>query len=589
MANPSGQPDQTATVDEEEIPRRPLGVILTEMGLLSQEQLKQALEYQAKYGGALGQVMIELGHVTNEDIMLALGEQSEMELIDLDQIEIDEDVLKMVNRSVAEIYRLVPVAFEDGLLTVAMADPQNVNALDDLRFMLNCEVEGGVASEEAVQAAIDKYYGDSSEGWDELLNELTESDLVDALNIVEEDGAAYDIDKLQEAAHSAPVVKLLNLVLLTAVRDQSSDIHFEPFEDEFRIRYRIDGVLLEMQPPPRQLALPLISRIKVMSNLDIAERRMPQDGRIELSIGGKSVDLRVSTLPTMFGESVVMRVLDRSVVSLDLERLGMREDEYEYIIELINRPNGIILVTGPTGSGKTTTLYSALNKANSPEVKIITTEDPVEYDLDGIIQVPINEELGVTYAKCLRSILRQDPDKILVGEIRDLETAQIAVEASLTGHIVFSTLHTNDAPSSITRILDMGLEPFLVAATLEAVIAQRLVRTICTKCKTTYVPDERALLELGLRPDDVDGRAFYYGKGCDHCNKTGYKGRNALYEIMKVNSQMRELIVEGKSTEVLRAEAAATGMRSLRDAGILKIFDGLTTIEEVVRETLSFE
>jgi type IV pilus assembly protein PilB len=344
-----------------------------------------------------------------------------------------------------------------------------------------------------------------------------------------------------------------------------------------------------MQPPPRQLATAIISRIKVMSNLDIAERRVPQDGRIELNIRNSPIDLRVSTLPTMFGESVVMRVLDRSVVSLDLEQVGLREDEFEYVRALISQPNGIILVTGPTGSGKTTTLYSALNEANEPGVKIITTEDPVEYDLDGIIQVPIKEEIGVTFGACLRAILRQDPDKILVGEIRDLETAQIAIEASLTGHIVFSTLHTNDAPSTVTRMLDMGLEPFLVAATLEAVVAQRLVRTICPKCKHPYVPAEENLMELNLLPQDVEGRSFYYGKRCDHCNRTGYRGRTAIFEIMKVDSKLRSMIIEQRSTDVLRAEAIAAGMRTLRDSGILKIFDGLTTIEEVVKETLAFE
>jgi len=344
-----------------------------------------------------------------------------------------------------------------------------------------------------------------------------------------------------------------------------------------------------MQPPPRQLATAIISRIKVMSQLDIAERRVPQDGRIELNIRGNQIDLRVSTLPTMFGESVVMRVLDRSVVSLDLEQVGLREDEFEFIMDLINRPNGIILVTGPTGSGKTTTLYSALNSANEPGVKIITTEDPVEYDLDGIIQVPIREDIGVTFGACLRAILRQDPDKILVGEIRDLETAQIAIEASLTGHIVFSTLHTNDAPSTVTRLLDMGLEPFLVAATLESVVAQRLVRTICPKCKHPYAPAEEHLMELGLLPQDVEGRNFYYGKRCDHCNRTGYRGRTAIFEIMRIDSKMRQLIIEQRSTDVIRAEAVAAGMRTLRDSGILKIFDGLTTIEEVVKETLAFE
>jgi type IV pilus assembly protein PilB len=326
-----------------------------------------------------------------------------------------------------------------------------------------------------------------------------------------------------------------------------------------------------------------------MSNLDIAERRVPQDGRIPLSIGGNTVELRVSTLPTMFGESVVMRVLDRSVVSLDLDRLGLREDEAALVKELMEKPNGIVLVTGPTGSGKTTTLYSALNYINDPELKIITTEDPVEYDLDGIIQVPIKEEIGVTYAACLRAILRQDPDKVLVGEIRDLETAQIAIEASLTGHLVLSTLHTNDAPGTVTRLIEIGVEPFLLAATVEAIVAQRLVRVICTKCKEEYKPSEESLLELNLTPAEVAGKALYYGKGCDNCNKTGYRGRTAIYEIMAVNSKIRESIIARRSTDVLRNDAQSSGMRTLRDAGLLKIFDGLTTIEEVVKQTLTFE
>ena len=566
--------------------RRPIGQILIEKGMVSEQQLKQALQLQARQGGVLGQILIDLGFITEEDRLKALAEQSGMDVVELDQIEIPDEVLQKVSPSVANIYRLVPVSFEDNILTVAMADPLNVNALDDLRFMLGSEVIGAVSNEETVSNAIEKYYGSETESIDELIRDIDEDSIGYEIDAGD---AAIDLDKITEMAHAAPVVKLLNLVLLTAIKDQASDIHFEPFEDEFKIRYRIDGLLLEMQPPPRSLALAIISRIKVMASLDIAERRLPQDGRIELNIGGNPVDLRVSTLPTMFGESVVMRVLDRSVVALDLERIGLREDELQYIRDLVSLPNGIILVTGPTGSGKTTTLYSALNEANTPEVKIITTEDPVEYDLDGIIQVPIREAIGVTYARCLRSILRQDPDKILVGEIRDLETGQIAIEASLTGHVVFATLHTNDAPSTITRLLDMGLEAFLVAATLECIVAQRLGRVICTKCKGPDEPSEQSLMELGLLPQDVEGKIFYYGKGCDNCNKTGFRGRTAVFELMNVESHIRDLIVQKKSTEMIRAEAMAEGMRTLRDSGILKVFDGMTTIEEVVKETLAFD
>ncbi|MHC4198470.1 MAG: GspE/PulE family protein [Planctomycetota bacterium] len=567
--------------------RKPLGEILIEEGLATEAQIQSALNAQKQKGETLGQILVDMGVVERDDILLALGHQAGMDIVDLDNLEIADDVIRKVSPTIADIYQIIPIGFDNGTLTIAMADPLAVNALDDLRFMLDCDVKGAVSNEKSVSAAIQRYYGSQQESIDDLVKDLEADDTF--ASATDDLDQSQDISEIEKIAHSAPVIKFLNLVLLTAIKDQSSDIHFEPFEDQFKIRYRIDGELLEMQPPPRHLATALISRIKVMSNLDIAERRLPQDGRIELNIRGNPIDLRVSTLPTMFGESVVMRVLDRSVISLDLEQVGLREDELEYLRDLIDRPNGIILVTGPTGCGKTTTLYSALNEANSPEVKIITTEDPVEYDLDGIVQVPIREDIGVTYAGCLRSILRQDPDKILVGEIRDLETGQIAIEASLTGHIVFSTLHTNDAPSTITRLLDMGLEPFLVAATLEAVVAQRLVRVICMKCKSPYEPAEERLMELGLLPQDVQGKTFYFGKRCDHCNRTGYRGRSAIFEIMKIDSKLRDMIIQQRSTDVVRAEAVAAGMRTLRDSGILKIFDGMSTIEEVVRETLAFE
>ena len=395
-----------------------------------------------------------------------------------------------------------------------------------------------------------------------------------------------DMDQLEQDVNAAPVVKLLNMVLLSAIKDRASDIHLEPFEKEFKIRYRVDGVLYEMMPPPIQLARAVISRVKVMANLDIAETRLPQDGRIELNISGRPVDLRVSTLPTMYGESVVMRVLDRGQVSLDLENIGLRQKDLDLLRKLIIKPNGIILVTGPTGSGKTTTLYSCLNEANDPTTKIITTEDPVEYNIDGIVQIPINEEIGVTYAACLRAILRQDPDKILVGEIRDLETAQIAVEASLTGHIVFSTLHTNDAPSSMIRLVDLGIEAFLLTATVEAVVAQRLVRRVCLECKVEYEPTDEMLMELELTQSDVQGRTFFYGKGCRECNNSGYKGRVALFEIMQMSDRLRDVIMTGASTQEVQKLAREEGMKTLRDAGLIHIYDGVTTIEEVVKETI---
>ena len=380
--------------------------------------------------------------------------------------------------------------------------------------------------------------------------------------------------------------KLINLVLLQAIKDKASDIHFEPFEEEFKMRYRIDGVLYEMMPPPSHIAAAISSRIKVMANLDIAERRMPQDGRIELNVNNMPIDLRVSVLPTMFGESVVMRVLDRGNVNLDLDKLGIREDDLLQVRQLIRRPNGVVIVTGPTGSGKTTTLYSALRELNDISTKLITAEDPVEYDIDGIIQCQIRPEIELTFARILRAMLRQDPDVILVGEIRDQETAKIAIEAALTGHLVFSTLHTNDAPSSIARLLDLGLEPFLVTASVEGIVAQRLVRRICLNCKTEYTPAQEQLMELGLRPEEVEGRTFYYGKGCDACNNTGYKGRQGLYEIMTLDDGMRDMIVQHASTQLLRVEAKKRGMRTLRECGLMAIYDGVTSIEEVVRETI---
>jgi type IV pilus assembly protein PilB len=417
---------------------------------------------------------------------------------------------------------------------------------------------------------------------DELSND---SDLKN----LENRGESLDLESIKGAADSNPVKKLINLVLLQAIKDKASDIHFEPFENEFKMRYRIDGVLYEMMPPPAHIAPAISSRIKVMANLDIAEHRLPQDGRIELNVNNLPIDLRVAVLPTMFGESVVMRVLDRGNVNLDLDKLGMREEELHAIRQLISKPNGIVIVTGPTGSGKTTTLYSALRELNDPSSKLITAEDPVEYDIDGIVQCQIEPKFELTFGKILRSMLRQDPDVVLVGEIRDKETAEIAVQASLTGHLVFSTLHTNDAPSAIARMLDLGLEAFLITATLEGIVAQRLVRKICASCKTQYTPTEEQLMELELRLEDVVGQVFYYGKGCEACNNTGYKGRMGLYEIMTFDDDLRDKIVAHASTQVLRMEAKKRGMRTLRQAGLMAIYDGVTTIEEVVRETLTEE
>jgi type IV pilus assembly protein PilB len=564
------------------VAHKKLGEILKEMDLVGESEIQEALKIQKQKGGLIGEVLVSLGYITDKDLLFALGAQSGMEVVDLDEVDVQTEAIQKVPANYCETLMICPVSFDGKTLTVALADPLNVSVLDELRFLVGCDVEGAVSSKDAVERAIKKYYeGQTGTSLEDILKEFG----VDDAALVEE-GGGMSLEDLEKAANSTPVIKLLNTLLLQAIHDHASDIHIEPFEDDLKIRYRIDGVLYEIMSPPHRLGAALTSRVKVMSKLDISETRLPQDGRIELNIGGRPVDLRVSTLPTMFGESVVMRILDRSNVSLDLEKIGLRNKDLALMRALIEKPNGIVLVTGPTGSGKTTTLYSALNEANKPDVKIITTEDPVEYDLDGIVQVQINEEIGLTYASCLRSILRQDPDTILVGEIRDLETAQIAIEAALTGHLVFSTLHTNDAPSVVTRLVDLGVEPYLLSATLEAVVAQRLVRRICDDCKTEYLPSDEELFELDLEPSAVKGKRFYYGEGCKRCNNTGYRGRQGIFEIMLLNEKLKQMIIDHASVADLRREARAAGMRTLREAGIVAVYDGYSTIEEVVKETI---
>jgi type IV pilus assembly protein PilB len=563
--------------------RNLLGQVLKGHGLVTEGQIQEGLQVQRTDGGPLGEILVRLGVITEDQLLVALGEQAGMEVVSLADITIPASIIAKVDNSSANVFRIVPVRNDDGTLVVAMADPMNVGVLEDLMFLLNQEVRGAVAPASEVEAALKKYYPEALGSVERAVKESAKDAEASGLFAA----GPLDLADAEAMAKSPPVVKLLNYVLFQAIRDQASDIHLEPFEDEFKVRYRIDGVLYELEAPPRHLAEALISRVKVMADLDIAESRVPQDGRIELVISGRPVDIRVSTLPTLFGESCVMRVLDRSVVSLDLEKIGLRDAELKSLRQLIDRPHGIILVTGPTGSGKTTTLYSALNEANEVGIKIITTEDPVEYDLEGIVQVQINEEIDLTYAKCLRSILRQDPDKILVGEIRDDETARMAVEASLTGHVVFSTLHTNDAPSAITRMLDIGVESFLLAATLEAVIAQRLVRKICPDCSTEYAPDPEVLAELALTPREVKGRTFRYGRGCANCHHTGFKGRQAIFEILLVSERVRQMITENLSTDRIREAALEEGMRTLRDAGLLAIYDGITAVEEVIRATVA--
>jgi len=569
----------------EELQGRRLGRILTKMGLITREQVQEAINLQKKRRMPLGQVLVELGYVTQDDIELALASQSGMQVVDLDEVELNKAIIKMVPAEMAQAYQLLPLEYDadKNHLTVALKSAENFRAMDDLRLLMGYQVTAVVAPADQIEKQIATWYGDDEESLSSLVAELSEDQ---ALEEFDDGSESIDLDELLAAAEDNKVKRLLNLVLLQAIKDHASDVHFEPFEDEFKMRYRIDGILYEMIPPPRHLALPIVSRVKVMANLDIAERRLPQDGRIELVVGGNPVDLRVAVLPTMFGESVVMRILDRSNVTLDLDKVGMRADDLDAFRQLIKKPNGIVIVTGPTGSGKTTTLYAALNELNETTEKILTAEDPVEYDIDGLIQVQVNTEVGLTFAAALRSFLRQDPDIILVGETRDLETAQIAVQASLTGHLVFTTLHTNDAPSSIARLLDLGLESFLMTATVEGIVAQRLVRKICQRCKEPYSPSERELMQLSLVPEDLEGRQLYRGKGCEYCNQSGYKGRMGIFEVMVLDDDLRELIMQNASTQVLRAEARKRGMRSLRQAGLLSLYDGLTTIDEIVKETM---
>jgi type IV pilus assembly protein PilB len=563
--------------------RRKIGQVLIDLGYIDEDQLWEILEEAKNTSQLTGQVAVNKGLINDDQLLQALAEQNNLKTINLSEVKPSPEALQILPENMASVYKVLPISFKDKVLTIAISDPNNLPAADDLRNLLSVnEVVVMLASPAQFTEALSKAYQGKEESIIDILQEIEGNTKLGK----RKEETSIDLESLIDEAAEAPVRKLINMIFLLGIRDKASDIHFEPFEDEYKIRMRCDGTLYEMVPPPRHLANAISSRIKVMSNLDIAERRLPQDGRIELNVGGNPVDLRVSVLPTMFGESVVVRVLDRTVVSLDLNKIGMWPEMLEQFRRLIAKPNGIILVTGPTGAGKTTTLYSALNELNVITDKIITTEDPVEYEIDGIVQCPINHEIGLTFATALRAILRQDPDKILVGEIRDLETAQIAVQAALTGHIVFSTLHTNDAPSTITRLRDMGLEPFLITATLEAVLAQRLVRKICEDCKTEFEPSPEMLMELNLTPAEVKGKKFYYGRGCDRCNNTGHRGRMGLYELLEVNDNVRDMISAGVSVDEMREACIKMGMVTLRESGLRALYAGLTTIEEVVRETV---
>jgi type IV pilus assembly protein PilB len=550
--------------------RKLLGQILKAKGLVREAQIQEALSEQRKHGGLIGQILVTLGHCTSADVAAALAEQAGLGAVDLERVRPSPEALAKVDASTAHAYGVLPLEISGTRLKVAIADPLNTAVLEDLAFQTGLAIDGVVADQATLKAKVQEFYGE-------------EGSIADAIAAA----AALTGSDPEKAALSAPVVRLLNSILHRAIADRASDVHFEVFPKDLRVRYRVDGALYEIEAPPVHLAAALLARIKVMSDLDIAETKMPQDGRIALSIDGRPVDLRVATLPGIGGEGCVLRVLDRSSVSLDLAALGMAPEDVEALTAMTQLPHGIVLVTGPTGSGKTTTLYAMLNQANDSAVKIITVEDPVEYDIDGIVQVPINEEIGVTYPKVLRTVLRQDPDKILVGEVRDAETAQVAVEASLTGHTVFATVHTNDAPSAITRLVDLGLEPFLITATLEAVVAQRLVRRVCSNCKSAYQADEDLLRDFGADSARLRGTTLFYGKGCEQCFHTGYRGRTAICEIMRVDADLRRAILAGASTAEVRERACRAGMRPLREAGLKAVLEGVTTLEEVRRETMS--
>lgn len=571
-----------------------LGEVLVESGVISPLEMDEALQRQRLTGEMLGRVLVKMGLCEEQDIVEALGIQAGMERVDVTKLQIPDEVLRKVPADVAQFYSIVPVRMREGVLTVAMADPLNISHLDDLRRILGCEVQGAVANQHDLAKFIATNYSQETDSIQETLSALIER-VGDSPLTLEELGATElisDVENLIELAQEPEVIKIVNLVLLEAVQKRASDIHFEVFEQDFRIRIRIDGVLHEIVTPPRAFALALVSRVKVMSSMDIAERRLPQDARIDLKVGDAEIDIRVATLPTLWGENVVMRILDRSAVRLDLPKLGLPPGTLHRIENIIRQPNGIFLVTGPTGSGKTTTLYACINVLNEEGVKIITTEDPVELHIDGIIQINVREEVGLTFANCLRSILRQDPDIVMVGEIRDLETAEIAVQASLTGHIVLSTLHTNSAPETITRLLDMDLEPFLITSSLEAVLAQRLVRTLCRHCRESYHPDEEEMELLGL-PDawrkDPNLR-FWRPKGCPACDYIGYMGRVGLFELLEVTEPICDMILSRtQAHEIRRYARKHEGMRTLREEGLIKCLQGITSTEEVLIHTDKYD
>jgi type IV pilus assembly protein PilB len=552
--------------------------LFVEQHVLEPSQADDVLSEADLNGKTIAQAMVDSGFVDERTFYQTIADGLGTEYVDLSETEIAPEIVRLIPSGLARLHRALPIGISGNALRVALVDPLDPRAGEDLRFALGKDVDVVVAPVEQIEDRIKQFYGTDTSSMEEILKQLGEAGGL--LQLREGDGAAIEAE-----ANATPIIRFVDLILYQAIQDRASDIHFEPFENEFKIRYRVDGALYEISPPPRHLALPVISRVKVMANMNIAERRLPQDGRIQKNISGRHIDLRVSTLPTQFGESLVLRVLDRSTVNLDLEMLGMPDYIYDYILEVIQHPNGIFIATGPTGSGKTTTLYSCLRRINTIDSKLLTAEEPVEYDLEGIVQVPVNEAIGLTFARVLRAFLRQDPDRIMIGETRDLETAQIAIQASLTGHLVFTTLHTNDAPGAVTRLIDMNVEPFLISSTLEAVLGQRLLRSICPQCRTAYQPNDALLAQLGLARQDIGEKQFYYGKGCDACNHTGYKGRKGIYELLKITDPLRELINARAPTVTLKQKAIELGMVTLRQDGLRSIFAGDTTIEEVLKFT----
>ena len=566
---------------------RRLGDLLVAEGLINQEQLQRALQAQKGTAEKLGSLLVRLNLVDEDKLVGFLSKQYGIPSVTLSQLDIDPDVLKLVPAQMARKYEIVPVERKANVLTLAMADPTNVFALDDVTFLTNLQVQPSVAPQGAIRKAIERNYDVQMSAIGEVIHEL-EGEVGD-VELLDEDeaGAKVDIFELKESADEAPIVKLVNMVLVDAIRRGASDIHLEPYEKVFRIRFRVDGVLHEIMTPPKRLEPALISRVKIMANLDIAERRLPQDGRIKLRYNTHEIDFRVSTLPTIYGEKTVMRLLDKDSLQLDLTKLGFDPDALEHFQKAIRSPYGMVLITGPTGSGKTTTLYSAVHTVNSPDINIMTAEDPVEYNLKGVNQVQVNDGIGRTFAAVLRSFLRQDPDVILVGETRDLETAQIGIRAALTGHLVLTTLHTNDCPSTIARLLDMGIPSFLVSSSLLLIVAQRLARRVCKDCREPYKADEDSLVPYGHLPQGLGACTFYRGKGCPACHFTGMRGRVAIYEVMPVSPELRDLILRNASISEIRDVAESQGMRTLRQSGLLKVIQGLTTVEEILRVTLA--